>query len=110
MEARVATHCVKGPPCLLGAIPLGPSGEPSPLGCLREATPPLCCLPKVADSSTFGHPGGGQFSNNYHERAIRDVVKIPAGLKPGRYVLGWRWDCEATAQVWSSCSDVELVA
>jgi len=57
-----------------------------------------------------GCDGGGQFSNNYHERAIRDVVKIPAGLKPGRYVLGWRWDCEATAQVWSSCSDVELVA
>ena len=45
-----------------------------------------------------------------HERAIRDVVKIPAHLKPGRYVLGWRWDCEATAQVWASCSDVELVA
>ena len=45
-----------------------------------------------------------------HERAIRDVVKIPAGLKPGPYVLGWRWDCEATAQVWSSCADVELVA
>jgi len=45
-----------------------------------------------------------------HERAIRDVVKIPAGLKPGKYVLGWRWDCEATAQVWSNCADIELVA
>jgi hypothetical protein len=30
-------------------------------------------------------------------------------LPPGQYVLGWRWDCEATAQVWSSCSDVTLV-
>ena len=38
-------------------------------------------------------PGSG------HARAIRDVVMIPAGLKSGRYVLGWRWDCEATAQV-----------
>ena len=26
------------------------------------------------------------------------------------YVLGWRWDCEATAQVWSNCADVTLVA
>jgi len=44
-----------------------------------------------------------------HLRAIRDVVKIPKTLKPGKYVLGWRWDCEATAQVWSNCADIELV-
>ena len=25
---------------------------------------------------------------------IVDVLKIPADLKPGKYVLGWRWDCE----------------
>ena len=45
-----------------------------------------------------------------HDKAVRDVVKVPATLKPGKYVLGWRWDCEATAQVWSNCADVELVA
>jgi len=45
-----------------------------------------------------------------HNRAIKDVVKIPSNLKPGKYVLGWRMDCEATAQVWASCSDVTLVA
>lgn len=45
-----------------------------------------------------------------HSHAIRDYVKVPSNLKPGKYVLGWRWDCEATAQVWSSCSDVTLVA
>ena len=33
-----------------------------------------------------------------HHHAIRDVVKIPPHLAPGRYVLGWRYDCEATAQ------------
>merc|ERR1712048_1439447 len=46
---------------------------------------------------------------NRHDLGIRDVVRIPANLKPGRYILGWRWDCEATAQVWSACSDVTLV-
>jgi len=46
---------------------------------------------------------------NTHKIAIRDVVKVPAHLPPGEYVLGWRWDCEATAQVWSSCSDITLV-
>jgi hypothetical protein len=27
----------------------------------------------------------------------------------GKYVLGWRYDCEATAQVWSNCADITLV-
>ena len=26
------------------------------------------------------------------------------------YVLGFRYDCEATAQVWSSCADIEVAA
>eukprot|EP01044_Picomonas_judraskeda_P005771 COSAG03_NODE_553_length_6971_cov_3.971624_11_plen_209_part_00 len=25
---------------------------------------------------------------------VVDTVEIPKGLKPGKYVLGWRWDCE----------------
>merc|ERR1712098_1027174 len=44
-----------------------------------------------------------------HHHAIRDVLKVPSDVKPGKYVLGWRWDCEATAQVWSNCADVTLV-
>merc|ERR1712070_1027937 len=49
-------------------------------------------------------------AGNRHDIGIRDVVKIPTHLKPGKYILGWRWDCEATAQVWSGCSDVTLVS
>jgi hypothetical protein len=37
------------------------------------------------------------------------MVKIPADLKAGKYVLGWRYDCEATAQVWSNCADITVV-
>lgn len=47
---------------------------------------------------------------NTHSHGIRDVVKVPGHLRPGRYVLGWRYDCEATAQVWSNCADITLVA
>ena len=32
--------------------------------------------------------------------AIVDKLRLPADLKPGHYLLGWRWDCEETAQVW----------
>ena len=42
--------------------------------------------------------------------AVVDYLKVPAGLKPGKYILGWRMDCEATAQVWSSCADITLRA
>lgn len=41
---------------------------------------------------------------------IVDQVRIPANLKPGDYVLGWRWDCEESTQVWTSCSDVTIKA
>ena len=31
---------------------------------------------------------------------IVDRVLIPKGLAPGEYVLGWRWDCEESNQIW----------
>eukprot|EP00035_Acanthoeca_spectabilis_P021459 m.438361 g.438361 ORF g.438361 m.438361 type:complete len:394 (+) comp18227_c0_seq1:15-1196(+) len=40
---------------------------------------------------------------------IVDKVQIPADLKPGSYVLGWRWDCEESNQIWQSCSDISVV-
>jgi hypothetical protein len=36
------------------------------------------------------------------------VVKVPTDLAPGKYVLGFRYDCESTAQVWSNCADITL--
>lgn len=41
---------------------------------------------------------------------VLDVVKVPGNLPPGDYVLGWRYDCEGTAQVWSNCADITLEA
>merc|ERR1712048_1287709 len=41
---------------------------------------------------------------------IVDKVEIPVTLKPGKYVLGWRWDCEESTQIWASCSDVTIVS
>lgn len=40
---------------------------------------------------------------------IIDKLQVP-DLEPGRYVLSFRWDCEQTAQIWTQCSDIELVA
>ena len=30
-------------------------------------------------------------------------------VKPGKYVVGFRYDCDATAQVWSNCADITIV-
>ena len=40
--------------------------------------------------------------------SVRDVVRIPKDLPAGKYILGFRYDCEATAQVWSNCADVTI--
>lgn len=42
--------------------------------------------------------------------SIVDVLHVPSILRPGEYVLGFRWDAEETSQVWQSCSDIVVVA
>lgn len=54
-----------------------------------------------------GHSNLGPLLPNIE---IVDKIMIPSSLKPGRYVLQWRWDCEETSQIWNSCSDVEVIA
>merc|ERR1712112_673115 len=40
---------------------------------------------------------------------IIDTLQVPH-LPQGDYVLGWRWDCEESTQVWASCSDITITA
>jgi hypothetical protein len=63
---------------------------------------------KDAKSPSFTPPFPGVEGSPL--QGILDVVEIPPSLSPGEYVLGWRYDCEATAQVWQNCADVTLVA
>lgn len=50
--------------------------------------------------------GMGQCSSDWVVGVISDHVLIPGDLPAGEYVLGWRWDCEETAQIWQNCADV----
>jgi hypothetical protein len=45
-----------------------------------------------------------------YDMEIVDLLHVPADLVPGDYVLGFRWDCEESNQVWASCADVTVVA
>ena len=39
----------------------------------------------------------------------KQQVVVPADIPAGDYVVGWRWDCEMTSQVWSNCADITVV-
>ena len=51
----------------------------------------------------------GWCSGDWTLGMISDKVVIPQDIKPGRYVVSWRWDCEETAQVWQNCADVNIL-
>lgn len=56
-------------------------------------------------------PHQGHCSGDWqHNLTMYDYLRVPEHLPPGEYVLGFRWDCETSAQVWQSCADVKIVA
>lgn len=64
---------------------------------------------------TMFEPGFDEFTQGYlrpgnsgkNKFSVMDQVNVPN--KPGKYILGWRWDCEEADQVWTSCADIEIV-
>jgi len=50
----------------------------------------------------------GVCSGDWLGGEIVDTVVVPKDLPAGDYVLGWRWDCEESTQVWSNCADITL--
>merc|ERR1712226_1408969 len=40
---------------------------------------------------------------------IVDNVRVPSSLEPGQYVLSMRYDCKCTPEVFSFCSNIEIV-
>jgi len=63
-----------------------------------------------------GYPGGNthkDFPNPFGKdnmgknTAIQDLVHVPQ-FPAGDYVVGFRWDCETSSQVWTSCADITI--
>merc|ERR1712032_811782 len=97
-----------------GTLPVGGTwrmvGIPDIQGSGWEFSPP-CHEPGYPDHppkpwQQEGHCSG-VWTNNI---TMYDYLRVPEHLKPGEYVLGFRWDCEASAQVWQSCADVRVTA
>jgi hypothetical protein len=53
-----------------------------------------------------GISGFGKFVWNW---GIMDLVEVPTDIEAGDYLLGWRWDCEESTQVWENCADITIV-
>ena len=76
---------------------------------LGYADPPL-----PATASRYPGPAAfGQFPFKCSGRfpvlvSIVDWLRVPKDTPPGEYVLGFRYDCEMTSQVWSSCADIQI--
>ena len=104
-----------------------PKGEHCPFKCPRCGAPwyaaDTACPCKCAESYPEYFPSGfayvaadkdifpdpiPNFDNEYHSFVIEDELVVPSDLAPGDYVLGWRWDCEQTTQIWSTCSDITI--
>ena len=58
------------------------------------------------DPAIFPDQTGGDPNRDF---VVEDTLRVPANIPPGDYVLGWRWDCEMTSQIWLSCSDITVV-
>lgn len=76
----------------------------------KWAFEPPCYEPGYPNSPPPGLTEGrcsGQWENNI---TMYDYLRVPEHLPAGEYVLGFRWDCETSAQIWQSCADVTITA
>lgn len=75
------------------------------------AFPPPCYEPRYVEDKPLGGLQQGRCSGQWiNNITIYDQLRVPAHLAPGEYVLGLRWDCETSAQVWQSCADITITA
>ena len=82
-------------------LPAGEWGKPMTL-LIRPPAPPRPCALRQSPRATVTH------AHAYLCAATGRLADSLAGWVAVCSVLGWRWDCEESTQVWSSCSDVTI--
>jgi len=76
-----------------------------------ESCPDICAKhwPGTQDDRPIVQPYPDQTGAPITEFATEDSIVVPSDITAGDYVLGWRWDCEHSSQIWHSCSDITIV-
>merc|ERR1712000_387166 len=71
--------------------------------------PPVPDVPALCGNTQAGSPSGPDVPRelpNDEKYIIGDELRVPN--KQGDYVLQWRWDCEESLQIWTSCADITI--
>ena len=100
---------------LHGGLGVGNKGKDGTYECKSPLfEPPLPGLFGFGDSVCGSHvfdfyctEEEKRYQREHFEFSIIDKVVVPE--TKGRFVLSFRWDCEQTPQVWTSCADIEIV-
>jgi hypothetical protein len=93
-----------------GTVPKGSTWVVNPIPRNDKAQTGAGFPPHCQETPEYRCSGMTDGSTAQTNMAIVDHVRIPADLPAGDYVLGWRWDCEESNQIWQSCSDVTVAA
>jgi len=72
----------------------------------RHGSPTTNCPRGTMFEAGFDEFTQGFLVGSGNKFSVMDEINVPN--KPGEYVLGWRWDCEETDQVWNSCADIVI--
>jgi hypothetical protein len=59
------------------------------------------CMAKGQHGACHSHNGGGAL--------LKDKVKLPDNFASKHTLIGFRWDCEQTGQLWLHCADVAIL-
>jgi len=92
-------------PNFVGSVCDKGDGHPCPHGCGFSLDDTCGWYPGGNTPDAFPNPFGK--SNKGKNTAIQDLVHVPM-VPPGDYVIGFRWDCETSSQVWTSCGDITI--
>mmetsp|Transcript_7717 Transcript_7717/g.13019 ORF Transcript_7717/g.13019 Transcript_7717/m.13019 type:complete len:262 (+) Transcript_7717:27-812(+) len=76
-------------------------------GCEQAAGEWFSCGPKDSGRCMQKGNAGKCATHGDQGSIIRDQVKLPAHTS-NHTLLGFRWDCEDTGQLWLHCADIEL--
>ena len=90
----------------------GASYEPAcdePAACRNAHTRPPTPPGHDRSEGTWPCKCSGSGDGDLYKVEVMDKLRLPVDLPAGEWVLGWRWDCEESTQVWSSCSDVTVI-
>eukprot|EP01052_Picozoa_sp_SAG31_P023890 SAG31_NODE_1997_length_6694_cov_12.857056_6_plen_172_part_00 len=95
-KTHSAHHCVKGETCtnVCSPCPESPGSDCSRCDQVDKVLPG-----RYKKAPEFPPPCEECQGVDWNGLVVKDVVKIPADLPAGKYILGFRYDCEATAQV-----------